>query len=403
MKKKVLITTHTLNIGGVECSFIGLLENLDYEKYDVDVFIYQHHGELFSRLPPQINLLPEKQSYASLFESVSQVFKKKQGIVFTAKILSHLIFKVRFTKFISDPLKHDSYYHPLYNKVASKMLPKISDKKYDVVLAFLHPNFFEANVKAAIRIAWIHSDYSQLNFDKKLEMEMWSKFNYIAGVSNLNAAAFVQEFPSLQHKVVVIENILSPDFVHSQSVALDVAAEMPQNKDGLNILSIGRFTSQKNFDSVAEISRILKDRGLKFRWYLIGYGSDEALIKKSIYEHGVQEEVIILGKKSNSYPYIMACDLYIQPSRSEGKAVTVREAQMLGKPVIITDYPSSQSQLENGIDGVIVPLETKRCAEGILKTIQIPGLLQQLTENTKNRDYSNTDQLEKIDQLLNNN
>lgn len=53
----------------------------------------------------------------------------------------------------------------------------------------------------------------------------------------------------------------------------------------------------------------------------------------------MQERVIILGKKDNPYPYMRACDLYVQPSRYEGKAVTVREAQLLGKPVVITTMP----------------------------------------------------------------
>ena len=44
---------------------------------------------------------------------------------------------------------------------------------------------------------------------------------------------------------------------------------------------------------------------------------------------------------------------------------------MLGKPVIITAYPSSESQLEDGIDGVIVPMDDEGCAEGIVKLWEI--------------------------------
>ena len=67
------------------------------------------------------------------------------------------------------------------------------------------------------------------------------------------------------------------------------------------------------------------------------------MIHDKIKESGMEDEVIILGKKANPYPYIKKCDIYIQPSRYEGKAVTVLEAQMLGKPVVITDFPSSDS------------------------------------------------------------
>lgn len=86
---------------------------------------------------------------------------------------------------------------------------------------------------------------------------------------------------------------------------------------------------------------------------------------QKITEAGMQERVIILGKKDNPYPYMRACELYVQPSRYEGKAVTVREAQLLGKPVVITSYATSASQLEDGVDGVVVPMDNAGCAAGI--------------------------------------
>lgn len=81
----------------------------------------------------------------------------------------------------------------------------------------------------------------------------------------------------------------------------------------------------------------------------------------------MKQYVEILGKKENPYPYIRACDVYVQPSRYEGNCVAVREAQMLGKPVIITGYPTAESQLRNGIDGIIVPLENRACGEKSVK------------------------------------
>lgn len=50
----------------------------------------------------------------------------------------------------------------------------------------------------------------------------------------------------------------------------------------------------------------------------------------------------------NPYPYIKACDIYVQPSRYEGKAVTVREAQILGKPVVITRFLPPQANWKKG-------------------------------------------------------
>ena len=151
-----------------------------------------------------------------------------------------------------------------------------------------------------------------------------------------------------------------------------------------------------------DIARRLLADGLPIRWYIIGYGGDEPLIRRRIAEAGMEDAVILLGKRDNPYPYIRACDLYVQPSRYEGKSVTVREAQMLARPVVIARYATSASQLEDGVDGVIVPMDNEGCAAGIAAVLRDEALRQKLTENTKIRDYTNAGEIEKIYRLLEN-
>ena len=139
---------------------------------------------------------------------------------------------------------------------------------------------------------------------------------------------------------------------------------------------------------------------MNIKWYLIGYGQDEQLIKDKIKEEGMEEHVIMLGKKDNPYPYIKACDYYVQPSRYEGKAVTVREAQILEKLVIITRYATSSSQLDEGIDGVIVPMDSEGCAQGIVDFISNTELQEKIKDYLKNKDYSNSSEVEKIYELM---
>ena len=114
----------------------------------------------------------------------------------------------------------------------------------------------------------------------------------------------------------------------------------------------------------------------------------------------MEDSVIVLGKKENPYPYIAACDLYVQPSRYEGKCVSVIEAQILHKPVVITDYATSGSQLRDGYDGVIIPMDNAACAEGIGKVLWDPQLQEQLIENTKQQDYTNAAEIQKLYRLI---
>lgn len=116
---------------------------------------------------------------------------------------------------------------------------------------------------------------------------------------------------------------------------------------------------------IPEICSRLIQLGTNVKWYIIGFGSDEDLIKQKIKQWNMERHVIILGKKENPYPYIKECDLYVQPSRYEGKSVTVREAQILAKPVVITNYKTADSQLQRNIDGIVVSLNNVECASEI--------------------------------------
>ena len=229
---------------------------------------------------------------------------------------------------------------------------------------------------------------------------MWEMSDYAVNVSAHCKLAFDQAHPYLDaSRSLVIENILSGSLIRARSAAFDPTGELAAGNAAV-LLSVGRFCQAKNFDNVPDICRRLAADGLSVRWYLIGYGGDEPLIRQKIAEAGMQDRVILLGKRDNPYPYMRACDLYVQPSRYEGKAVTVREAQLLGKPVVITNYATSASQLEDGVDGVIVPMDNAGCAAGIAALLRDPARMRQLSANCTVRDYTNRAEVEKIYALM---
>lgn len=139
--------------------------------------------------------------------------------------------------------------------------------------------------------------------------------------------------------------------------------------------------------------------GLDFRWYIIGYG-DEAPIREALRRYPMGHRMIILGKKTNPYPYIKACDIYAQPSVYEGKSVVVREAQILCRPVVITAYPTSSSQVKDGVDGVIVPLEETATARGIVDFARNEALQAKIKEYLRTHDYGNEAEVEKVYRLM---
>lgn len=396
MKHTILIFSQAMELGGVERSLLGLLDSIDYDRYDVDLFLMRHSGELMPYLDRRVNLLPEIPQYASLAVPMTSLLRRGQFRVLFGRLRGKYAAR-RFDQ--RNPSEKSSIAALTYShKYTLSSMPQISNKCYDLAISFLTPHYFvRERVKAKKYVAWIHTDYTALAFDRPAELAMWSGYDAICGVSEFVSQGFQRTFPELAGKVCTIENILPRELTARQ-------AEVPQNEippeGAISLLSIGRFCDAKNFDNVPDICRRLIESGLDVKWYLIGYGGSEQLIRQKIAEVGMQDRVMILGKKDNPYPYMRACDLYVQPSRYEGKAVTVREAQLLGKPVVITKYATSASQLEDGVDGVIVPMDNAGCAAGIAELLRDPERMRQLSENCKKRDYTNSAEIEKIYALM---
>lgn len=396
MKHTILIFSQAMELGGVERSLLGLLDSIDYDRYDVDLFLMRHSGELMPYLNPKAKLLPEIPQYASLAVPMASLVKSGQLGVLRGRLKGKLAAR-RFDK--QHPSDKPSVTALTYShKYTLNSMPPISGRTYDLAISFLTPHYFaRERVNAKKYAAWIHTDYTALSFDRSAELAMWSGYDAICGVSEQASRSFQTVFPELSDKVQTTENILPKELIVKQTV--QPQTDIPSD-GAIKILSVGRFCDAKNFDNVPDICRRLLEDGLNVKWYLIGYGGEEPLIRQKITEAGMQDRVIILGKKDNPYPYMRACDLYVQPSRYEGKAVTVREAQLLGKPVVITDYATSGSQLEDGADGMIVPMDNAGCAAGIAALLRDPARMQQLSENCAKRDYTNSAEVEKIYALM---
>lgn len=396
--KKILIVSHAMELGGAERALLGLLDSIDYKNYQVDLFLLRHEGELLPYINPNVRLLPQIPAYTVLARPMSQTLKEGHVLLTSARMYGKFAAKLRCKKLnISG---ENSVELECSHKYTRRLMPQISNEKYDLAISFLTPHYFTAEkVNAELKIAWIHTDYSVVKIDRQSEFEMWSRFDYIASVSENVGAAFGALFPLLKNKIINIENIQPENLICSQANEADITYDMPDN-GAVKLLSIGRFCNAKNFDNVPDICSRLISMGLNVTWYLIGFGGGEAIIREKTAEAGMEKHVIILGKKENPYPYIKKCDLYVQPSRYEGKSVTVREAQMLCKPVVITRYATSASQLEDGVDGVIVPMDNEGCAKGIAEVLTDPERMKAISAECRGRNYSNRGEIEKLYKVM---
>ena len=398
MKPRPFIAIHYLELGGAEASLIALLRALDYNKVDVDLFVHAHRGELMSMIPKEVNLLPEIKRYRVLEDFIIICALRGQIDIAYYRLKAKIKNMQYYRSHPSVCDDEDAYF---FSQYTTPLLPPINpDVEYDLAISFLTPHKIVLDkVRAQKKVAWIHTDYKTLKVAKELVLPIWSQYNKIVSISRDVTKSFLYVFPSLSNKIIEIENIISQKDVKEKSNLIDVSDVISSGY--INFMSIGRFTHQKNFDNIPNIARRIVEAGYdNLKWYIIGFGDDESLIRRKIAEEDMKKHVIILGKKENPYPYIKACDIYVQPSRYEGKSIAVREAQILCKPVVITNYATAHSQVQDGVDGVIVPMDNEGCAKGITNFIENKELQNNLVAYLSTHDYGNEQEVEKIYALI---
>lgn len=232
-KPRIFINIHYLEIGGAERALIGLLNALDPEKVDIDLFVNQHTGEFMKLIPDYVNLLPENARYASIEIPIVNAITCGNIDIAVARILAkfaHLCYLKRAQ------LKHGHEDASIFHYIAkytTPLLPSLRKYgKYDLAISFLTPHkIVRDKVDAKRKIAWIHTDYSISKVNAEAELPIWDSYDKIVSISGDVSKTFLQEFPSLAHKIIEIENIMSPKFVRNMADEFDVSAEISEVDD----------------------------------------------------------------------------------------------------------------------------------------------------------------------------
>lgn len=382
---KILVISHGLELGGIERSLLGLLGPLLDLGNEVDLLLFSHQGELMDQLDERVNLLPEQAVLSHLKTPVTEAFKDRHlrlGITRIAVKLKALL--RRKTGKASNQLAYLSrYMQPLVDDIPGS---------YDVALSFQAPHdLVLKHVDARLKIGWVHTDYTRERLDIDFERHTWTELDRIATVSGSVRDSFVTVFPELEEMMFVAENCFDPLLVQEQSrephPALNSVAERP----GHVLCTVGRLAYPKAFDVAIDACEQLILKDMPVTWLAVGYGPEEASLRQKVREKGLEDSFIMVGKQANPYPFMAAADLYVQPSRYEGKAVAVREAQTLGRPVLITNFPTAASQLRDGFDGVICNSTPEALATQIKRLLDDPSLRDRLAANAAANDYSNQD------------
>ena len=337
MKKILFVLPHML-CGGVEKALFSLVHEMPKDEYDISIMVVKSEGEFVDLVPDYVH-----------YSEIPLNSKIREGLMLGG--IKASLFHYARNMDLSD---------------LCKVIIKIAKKDPIAVCFHIHMPFLVRyvvdKVNAKVKYAWIHNDFKKSGFDVLKIKYCLDRYDHYFAVSEQLLEEFVQIFPEYKEKASVAHNIVSEVYIKS-NISKDSVTEY--NSGTLNLLTIGRLDKQKGYDLAVKACRILKNKGLNFHWYVLGSGTEERTIKKMIRENDVNDHFHLLGIRTNPYPYINNCDIYVQPSRHEGYGIAVAEARMLNKPIICTDFTGARDQIINGYTGSIVKIDAESIAEEI--------------------------------------
>ena len=392
MKKKLLFIYPSMIIGGSTTALLSLLNNLDPEKYEIDLQLFRNQGPLIDMLPKHVNLLPE-----------AEIYKGPKGRLI--KILKFVL-RGHVARYL---MKKCGKGNPSAVLVSFqvKELSRKNLKEYDYAIGFLEgwsDWYLAFDAVAKVKYAWLHSTYANITNDPASELPWMERVDKIVFVTEACREAFDITLPQMAEKSLAVENITDSNIIRNRSMQIDktdAAYKIFAESNKFKIVTVCRLTiSIKGLDRIVTVARELKKQGYAFLWYIIGDGEDRETLAKLIKGAHVEDCVVSIGMRMNPYPYIAAADIMCMPSRYEGKPIVVTESMILRTPPVVTRYLSAEEQIQNGKVGIVVENSDGTIFEPLQKCMcdqQLPNLFRSTLQS---REYGNADRINEIEKML---
>ena len=382
-KKKIAILLPWLKMGGTNKVALRFIRQL-LEFCDVTLVLSHDTGELMDEVPPDVHIvIDEMRDFKDILKEDILKFR-------IAYVIKDLMYYAKIK------LKKDSIENYKY---LVKRHSSISDELFDCAISY-HGQSPERllnliyRINAEKKVAWIHGEMSFLSEDCQKMENYYSKLDHFFFVSRPTMESFQQRIHIETAKCTVYYNPL--DKAEIQQLA-DIPMQTSFDKEWINVLTVGRISSEKGQDMIPDITRKLLDMGYKVRWYVIGDGDMRSKLEMLIQKNRVEDHVILLGVQTNPYCYMKSCDIYVQPSYTEGYSTTICEAGILGKGIVGT-RPSGgiRDQITDGKDGLIVDATVEGLTKGILEMIKNEDLRHSFEQMIQKKDFTGEGEINKF-------
>ncbi|MCI5208691.1 MAG: glycosyltransferase [Candidatus Electrothrix sp. ATG2] len=222
---------------------------------------------------------------------------------------------------------------------------------------------------------------------------------------------------STAHRVIGVSQAVTDWLVENEEVRREKAVRLfnpvqlpdlrvrkKQKENIFRVGFVGRLEPVKNPKVLLDVLKILLNKGVPAELWLIGDGTERAAIESRIDELELQEKVLLFGYRNKPSTSLCRCNVYIQPSLSEGFGLAVVEAMGCSLPVVATATGGIPEIVQDGITGWIVEKpDTVSLVDALLKAWQLGSeqlavMGKKARQSVKNRftPIAYLEQLEKL-------
>lgn len=398
--KKVLFVINTLGCAGAETALIELLKSLDEKEYELSLYVLMGQGEMIDKIPENVKLLNDhyckdsvlsKQGKQAMMKTVWRSFWENGNVFGKFAYIVRTFSAMRRTgKFQPDKILW---------RVISDGSPRF-EETYDLAVAYLEGGstyYVADHVKAKKKAAFIHIDYENSGYTRGMDRNCFDKMDRIFTVSDEVKKHFLNVYPKYQDKVKVFHNIINQDEIRRKA---EEETGFEDYFDGVRLLTVGRLTYQKAYDIAIDAMKLIKDRGYKVRWYILGEGSERPALEKKVKELGLEKEFLMPGAVSNPFPYYKQADIYVHATRFEGKSIAIQEAQTLGCAIIASDCNGNREQIVQEKDGLLCLLEPESIAEAVISLVKDRDKRIRLGNAAKEKDIVHKGEIQLLLELM---
>lgn len=396
-KKKILFVNESLACAGGEKSLLSILSSLDYDKYDVDLQLFKYGNPWDKLVDPHVKILPPL-PYAQftgmpLLKAILYALRHRK----LSWLKSRLAYSAALRKNKEAGNVTKSI---LYWKKQSKCFDNIAGK-YDYVIGYAQgiPTFYVADKADPLskKLAWVNATYLPPSPDKEYIEQKFSKINIINFVTEELAGIERKHWPSIENKSTAFPDLINPELITKMSKE---EIDIKKDNSKTTIVTLGRLTLQKGYDMCIEAAKVLKDNNLNFIWYILGEGPYRVEMEQAIQNFGLNDNVKLLGVKTNPYPYLRLADIYVQASRREGFGLAIAEARLLNIPVVATRFNTVFNQMINRKNGIVVDMTGPSIAAAIMELCEDKDLYNSILAYLQTESKGNIEMVPQFYEIL---